>query len=191
MDIKIIYPHIKKASLLRKRITYTAEWLVLLAAFVCPIVNLAVGGKAWSVIVVMSLYIVHTLILSTDLVEYNRISQSIKFVFLVCILLILIDLYLYPGWADFVTAIINCVMLFVAGVLFFTDFKKQKKNMLPMLWLIAISLIRSIIGICLADGGKQEAFIVMCTFSSILLLLFIITLRKDLLRELQCRFHTR
>ena len=80
MEIKITYPYIEKNSLIRRRLLEAIEWLVLLAAFVCPIINIAVGGKAWSIIVLMSLYMIHSLILSPDLVEYNRMSQVIKFV---------------------------------------------------------------------------------------------------------------
>ena len=189
MEIKTVYPHIEKKSLVYRRFFRVVELLILIAAIACPIVNIAVGGKAWSIVVLTCLYMAHTLVIAPDLVEYNRISQSIKFIFLLCVLLLLIDAFLHPGWADFVTSIIICCALVVCGILFFTDFKKQRKNMLPIIWLIVISIIRSIFGICFARGEDQIVFILMCVLSFVLLFLFIITLKKALLRELGYRFH--
>lgn len=191
MEIKITYPHIEKGRLIGKHILTFVKWIFLLAAFICPIVNIAVGGKAWSVIVLMCLYMVHTLILSPDLVEYNRISQVIKFVFLLCTLLILIEFLLIPGWAGFATTVITCCGLIFSGILFFTDFNRQKKNMFPLFWLIGISLIRASVGILLSSGEEWASFMLMEVLSILLFLLFLAILKKDLMRELRCRFHTR
>ena len=78
MKLKITYPPIEKRKLQRKHFLRVIRWPVLFAVVACPIVNLAVGGRAWSLIVLMSIYMAWSLILSPDLVEYNRISQSIK-----------------------------------------------------------------------------------------------------------------
>lgn len=191
MEIKITYPYIEKNSLIRGRLLEAIEWLFLSTAFVCPVINIAVGGKAWSIIVLMSLYMIHTLILSPDLVEYNRISQFIKFVICLCILLVLIDVFLYPGWAAFTTSVICCCGLIVSGTLFFTDFQRQKKNMFPILLFVIFSMIRAIVGICLSKGEVRASFIFMEVLSLVLLLVFAITLRNDFIRELHCRFHIR
>lgn len=191
MEIKITYPYIEKNSLIRRRLLEAIEWLVLLAAFVCPIINIAVGGKVWSIIVLMSLYMIHSLILSPDLVEYNRISQFIKFLICLCILLVLIDVFLYPGWAAFATSVICCCGLIVSGTLFFTDFQRQKKNMFPILLFVIFSMIRATVGICLSVGENRASFIFMEVLSLVLLLVFAITLRNDFIRDLHCRFHIR
>ena len=191
MEIKITYPHIEKTSLIRRRLFDVIKWLALLAAFVCPIINTALGGKAWSIIVLMSLYMIYTLILSPDLVEYNRMSQVIKFVICLCILLLLIDVFLYPGWAVFTTSVICCFGLIVSGTLFFTDFQRQKKNMFPMLLFAVFLMIRATIGICLSVGEIRASFIFMEGLALILLLMLAATLGKDFIRELHCRFHIR
>ncbi|MBP3359637.1 MAG: hypothetical protein J6N52_02185 [Clostridia bacterium] len=191
MEIKITYPHIERRGLKRRQFLGAIEWLILFAAFVCPIINIAVGGKAWSIIVLMSLYMIHTLILSPDLVEYNRISQFIKFIICLCILLVLIDVFLHPGWVAFATSVICCCGLIVSGTLFFTDFRRQKKNMFPMLLFVAFSIIRAIVGICLFAGEVRASFILMEVLSLILLLMFAVTLGNDFIRELHCRFHIR
>ena len=78
MKVDITYPPVEKRRQRKKKLIRAAGWLMLLAAVICPVVNLAVGGKAWSLIVLMGLYMTWTLVLSPDLVEYNRISQFIK-----------------------------------------------------------------------------------------------------------------
>lgn len=191
MEIKITYPHIEKHGLVYKFILDILRWLFLAAAVVCPVINIILGGRAWSVIVLTVLYMVHTLILSPDLVEYNRISQFIKFIICLCILLVLIDVFLYPGWAVFATSVICCCGLIVSGTLFFTDFKRQKKNMFPMLLFVVFSIIRAIVGICLFAGEVRASFILMEVLSLILLLMFAVTLGNDFIRELHCRFHIR
>lgn len=191
MEIKITYPHIERRGLVYKFILDILRWLFLAAAVVCPVINIIFGGRSWSVIVLTVLYMVHTLILSPDLVEYNRISQFIKFIICLCILLVLIDVFLYPSWAVFATSVICCCGLIVSGTLFFTDFKRQKKNMFPMLLFVAFSIIRAIVGICLFVGEVRASFILMEILSLILLLMFAVTLGNDFIRELHCRFHIR
>ena len=101
---------------------------MLAAAIASVLVNWATGGKAWSLIVLMSLYMVWTLVLSPDLVEYNRISQFIKLITCTCILLTLIDVFLISGWAVIVVPIVGFGGLIVAGILFLTDLERQKQN---------------------------------------------------------------
>ena len=191
MEIKITYPHVEKRSLKRRRILTAVKWLVLSAASICPLINIAVGGKAWSVIVLMCLYMVYTMALSPDLVEYNRISQFIKFMICLCVFLMLIDVLLYPGWAVFTTSVICCCGLVISGALFITDFDRQKKNMFPMLLLVAFSMIWAAVGICSSIGESRASFILMEVLSVMVLLMFVITLGRGFVRELRCRFHVR
>ena len=91
MDIKITYPSPKKQRVRREAFLAIAKWPMIAATIICPVINFLVGGKAWSVIVLMGLYMVWTLAFSIDLVEYNRISQCIKYTFQICIMIVLID----------------------------------------------------------------------------------------------------
>jgi len=191
MEIKITYPHIEKTGLICKQLLAAIEGLGLLAVFVCPVINFVVGGKAWSIIVLMSWYTIYSLILSPDLVEYNRISQFIKLVICLCILLVLIDTFIYPGWAIFATSVICCCGLIISGTLFFTDFSRQKKNMLPVILFIIFSMIRAGFGICFSIGEIRVSFLLMEILSIILLLMFTITLGNDFKQELHCRFYIR
>lgn len=191
MQVKITYPHIEKRRVLHEKVVNLIKLMILLAAVICPIVNIAAGGKAWSIVVLMSLYMVYTMTLSPALVEYNRISQFIKFVGCVCVLLTLIDSLLAPGWSIITVSVILCCGLSISGILLFTDLEKQKHNMFPIILLIAIGIIRTIIGVCFYNGGNRIASIIMGIFALVLLILCITALKNDFVRELQRRFHVR
>lgn len=189
MKIKITYPHMEKRKLQRKRFLSVVRWPFLFAAYICPVVNLVTGGKAWSLIVLMSLYTVWKLLLSPDLVEYNRISQFIKLITCSCVLLSPIDIFLSPGWAIEVVPIVCFCGIAISGVLFFTDLERQKQNMLPLLLLTFLAIIGSVVGLCLYREEDRWALAVMGTFAVALLTACIIVLGGDFVRELRKRFH--
>lgn len=164
---------------------------MLFAALICPVLNLVTGGKAWSIVVLMGLYMAWVLVLSPDLVEYNRISQCIKLITCSCVLLALIDIFLAPGWAIEVVPIVCFAGLAVCGVLFFTDLERQKQNMLPMLLLILLALAGSIVGLSLWHEESRWALAVMGVFAFSLLTACAAILGHGLLREFRRRFHTK
>ncbi len=191
MKVKITYPAIAKRKLQRKKLLNILRWPFLGAAVTCPIVNLAIGGKAWSVIVLMGLYMVWRLVFAVDLVEYNRISQFTKLVLSSCVMLALIDYFLASGWAILVIPIVCFGGLVVAGTLFFTDFRRQKQNMMPMLTLIFLAMVGSSLGLSLWHGRGRWAMIVMGGLALALLIACIASTGRDFLRELKRRFHTK
>lgn len=191
MDIKITYPALKKRQTFLDWVRFILKCLALLAAVACPIINLCVGGKPWSLVVLMGLYTGWTLVLDPDLVEYNRISQFVKAVLCAVALLGLIDWTLSPGFAIKVLPIVIFGAVLVAGTLFFSDLQRQKQNMMPMLTLILISFIGTALGLSLYHGTGRWAMIVMGAVALGLLIGCIAILRKDFIRELKKRFHTK
>ena len=189
MQIKNTYPSVKKGKFGRKKLLNILRWPFLLAALGSMIANLCIGEPYWFIIVILSLYIVWRLLLSTDLVEYNRISQSIKLVIFSCLMLTLIDILLAPGWAIFVVPIVCFSGLALCAVLFFTDLETQKHNMLPLILLIFFSIIAS--GICLIFWHEHDfwPFIVLGGISLVLLISFVIVLGSDFRLEMKRRFH--
>lgn len=191
MDIKITYPALKKRQTFLDWLRFILKCLALAAIIACPIVNLCVGGKPWSLVVLMGVYTAWTLVLDPDLVEYNRISQFVKAVFCASLLLGLIDLALASGFAVKVLPIVIFSALLVAGGLFFSDLQRQKQNMMPMLTLILFSFIGTALGLSLYHGTGRWAMIVMGAVALGLLIGCIAILRKDFIRELKKRFHTK
>ena len=114
-----------------------------------------------------------------------------KLITCTCILLLLIDIFLSPGWAVEVVPIVCSVGLVVSAVLFFTDVERQKQNMLPMLLLIFIAIISSAFGLFLWHEESRWALAVMGAFGVALLAACAVVLKGDFLRELKRRFYTK
>ncbi len=191
MNIEITYPAISKRQFQQRKLQKALKWPFLLAAYACPIINFCIGGKAWSVLVLAGLYTVWTMVVSPDLVEYNRISQTVKLTVRACIVLGLLDLFLVEGLVLSVLPIVCFGALIVSGVMFFTDLERQKQNMLPLLWLILFTMVGAAVGLSIWHEGAHWALVVMQCVSVALLLVCIITLGGELLRECKRRFHTR
>lgn len=189
MNVNITYPPIKRGSFLRRRLLRILRWPFILAAIACVVVNVCIGGVVWSPIAIVGLFAVWKMVLSPDLVDYNRTSQFIKTVVYILILLAMIELLIVPGWAAFVIPIVGFTGVAIGGVLFFTDMETQKHNMLPLVLFLVFAIIGSTIGLTLWHEKNFWPFIVLDSVSVLLLLALIIVLGGDFLRELKRRFH--
>ena len=76
MNVKIVYPAVDKKRIRSYEFRSWVRWLFFLIAYACPIINIASGGHAWSIVVIWSLRFIWSFTFSPDLVEYNRISQT-------------------------------------------------------------------------------------------------------------------
>lgn len=191
MKVKITYPTISKRKLRLVEWRYVIQWPFLFVAYMAPIINILVKGKAWSVVVLWALFILWNLVFSPSLVEYNRISQFTKSVAYGAIMLILIDVFLAPGWAREIVTIVFFGGLIITGILFFTDLDKQKQNMMPMIWMIFISLLGVIASYIFFIKESGWEVIVMGAVALALLLSSILVLGKQFLTEFTKRFHTK
>ena len=188
MKVNITYPSKKSKNISRRRLLQILRWPFIGAALACIIVNICVGGKAWSAIAVVALFGIWKQIFAVDLVEYNRISQLIKSIMYIVIILALIDLLIVSIWAIGVLAIIGYSGLILSGILFLTDLKKQKQNMLPMFFYIVVDLIASVVGFVYADQSNLWTVIVLAAVSFVLLFVCIVVLRKEFVNELKKGF---
>ena len=188
MQIELIYPPVEKRRLARPRIAHYCKWAFLFAGLMCAVVNLSTGGKAWSVVVIWSMWMVWAQLISPDIVEFNRISQSIKLIVNACILLVMIDWLLTPGWAAEVVPIIGYSTLIIVSILFFTDMETQRQNMLPLLLFCAACLVGSIVGLATLREHESWPFAVLCAIAFSLLVGCAVNLGKDFLLECRKRF---
>ncbi len=191
MKVEITYPPMQKQKSQRDDIINWVRWPFLFVAFICPLLNICVGGHAWSLVVLWSIWIVWSFVFSTDLVEYNRLSQSIKLIADTSVLLVMIDVLLAPGWAIEVVPIVCFSGLAVAGILLFTDFDRQKQNISPMLLMMAASIACSVVGLIFWKEESRWALVVMGAFALALLAACFMLLGNDLLREFKKYFHTK
>lgn len=188
MKIKITYPKVSPKIIKHQRLINFMKWPLLIAVVICPIINLITGGKAWSLVVLMSIYIAWDLVISRDLVEYNRISQFVKLITLTSLLLITIDVFLAPGWALEAVPILIFSGLIVTSVLFFTDIERQKQNIFPFLFLILLSIFSSIIGLSFYHEKDSWPLTVMGAVALFLLITLSITLKENIINELKKGF---
>ena len=188
MKIKITYPKVSPKIIKHQRLINFMKWPLLIAVVICPIINLITGGKAWSLVVLMSIYMAWNLVISRDLVEYNRISQFVKLITLTSLLLIIIDIFLAPGWALEAVPILIFSGLIVTSVLFFTDIERQKQNIFPFLFLILLSIFSSIIGLSFYHEKDSWPLTVMGAVALFLLITLSITLKENIINELKKGF---
>lgn len=188
MKIKITYPKVSPKIIKHQRLINFMKWPLLIAVVICPIINLITGGKAWSLVVLMSIYMTWDLVISRDLVEYNRISQFVKLITLTSLLLITIDVFLAPGWALEAVPILIFSGLIVTSVLFFTDIERQKQNIFPFLFLILLSIFSSIVGLSFYHEKDSWPLTVMGAVALFLLITLSITLKENIINELKKGF---
>ena len=188
MKIKITYPKVSPKIIKHQRLINFMKWPLLIAVVICPIINLITDGKAWSLVVLMSIYMAWDLVISRDLVEYNRISQFVKLITLTSLLLITIDVFLAPGWALEAVPILIFSCLIVTSVLFFTDIERQKQNIFPFLFLILLSIFSSIIGLSFYHEKDSWPLTVMGVVALFLLITLTITLKENIINELKKGF---
>ena len=188
MKIKITYPKVSPKIIKHQRLINFMKWPLLIAVVICPIINLITGGKAWSLVVLMSIYMAWDLVISRDLVEYNRISQFVKLITLTSLLLITIDIFLAPGWALEAVPILIFSGLIVTSVLFFTDIERQKQNIFPFLFLILLSIFSSVIGLSFYHEKDSWPLTVMGIVALFLLITLSITLKENIINELKKGF---
>lgn len=188
MKIKITYPKVSPKIIKHQRLINFMKWPLLIAVVICPIINLITGGKAWSLVVLMSIYMAWDLVISRDLVEYNRISQFVKLITLTSLLLITIDVFLTPGWSLEAVPILIFSGLIVTSVLFFTDIERQKQNIFPFLFLILLSIFSSIIGLSFYHEKDSWPLTVMGVVALFLLITLTITLKENIINELKKGF---
>lgn len=188
MKIKITYPKVSPKIIKHQRLINFMKWPLLIAVVICPIINLITGGKAWSLVVLMSIYMAWNLVISRDLVEYNRISQFVKLITLTSLLLITIDVFLAPGWALEAVPILIFSGLIVTSVLFFTDIERQKQNIFPFLFLILLSIFSSVIGLSFYHEKDSWPLTVVGAVALFLLITLSITLKENIINELKKGF---
>ena len=191
MKINITYPEVAKKNFKRRKFKEIMMWPMIILAIASVIVNLCVGGVWWWPVSLMGLYMIWRLLIDIDLVEYNRISQFIKMTIYSCILMFLIDYFIVSGWALDVINIVSFGSIIISGVLFYTDFNRQKQNMLPILFLIIIAIIWSVVGLFLALEMKEWPLIVLGSVALLFLITIIIILRGDFIREIKSRLHVK
>nr|MCR5004871.1 hypothetical protein [Clostridiales bacterium] len=129
------------------------------------------------------------LFVSPDVIEYSLIRQTSKAILFIAVLQALIDQLLVPGWAGFVIPISGAAALILTAIFFAIDVHTQKQNMMPMIWLILLSLL--FFGATFIGWPELNwPMIVLGSVAAVLAVLGLILFHKEVWLELKKRFHT-
>ena len=197
MNINVTYPELSKKKATRAKLIRILRLPFIISAIACPIINIATKGLPWSIIVLFGLNIIWNMVVAIDLIEYNRTSQSIKFITYSTIMLILIDVFITPNitWGSFVIPIVTFSGLVLSAVLFFTDFERQRHNLMPFLVIDIICILASAIMIILIREESLDMvlwpYITLGGVSLGILVALILTMKGGFIGELKRRFHAK
>ena len=190
MNPKIIYPVPERQTSFYRGLRDLVRIVFLSAAAVCLIVNFFVKGKPWSLIVVWSLFSIWRLAFALRLAEFSIYSHAARVSFHIAVLLILIDFFLAPGWAETVVPIVLFGDLLVMFILFYLTYDRRQRHIVSIFLLGLLNL--AFIPYSLHSWPIENwiAFAFQAASFALLAALILIS-RKDLLYELKVRFMTR
>lgn len=191
MKINYTYPVPEKKIRTRRKAQFVCLLVFLALGLASIIVNICVGGKAWSAIACWGLFMVYSLTISPDVIEFNRIRQSVKVAVYSCIMLILIDRFLVSGWAVGVVSIVCFAVLIGVCVLLYTDFERQRHNMLPIIIFAVITLVGSLIIFAVQKENVIWQAIVALSLSVAVLIECLIIMKSNFKNEITKIFHVK
>lgn len=189
MEIENVYPHAKTGGRFLRVLYENIKWVLFIGAVAAVIVNLAVGGKKWSYVVIVSCVIAWN-ILYRPTIQASIISRGCVLSSEIAVLLAVIDRVLAPGWASFVIPMILAATLAALTALFFADRRRQSRNVMPLVISLFASTVACAI-ILFIVGGFSVPLLVLAALSLSLLIAAIATLRGGLIIEAKKYFHTK
>ena len=192
MKVKNTYPPAsKKGKVDLSTVIKWAKWPFIIAVIATPVINLILGGQAWSLVALWGLFMLWSFTISPQLVEYNRLSNVAKLVTYSAILLVIIKYTIAPTMDISVIVLVGAGGLVLLGILFFSNLRRQKQNVFPLLLFIVMSVILGVVAIIIWRGKTSWPYIVFASIAIGFLLTIAIVLREDLLNEIKKRFHTK
>lgn len=190
MKYKIAYPKPKKKLTLKIEWRWTILALLWAGVITTGIVNLATGGKPWSLVVIGGEYLFYRIILRQPLVENSKIGKLTDAILSTCLYLILIDIIYGDGWSVSVVPILTFSLLIIQGVVFFSFYRRQRKNFMPIYW-VSIGGLVAIISALIGFPKINWPIIVLGSIAFAILIISVIALRKPIWTELKKKFHTK
>ena len=187
MNLKITYPIPVRQNSFYRTMRNIVRIMFLTAAFVCVLLNIILKGKAWSLIVLWSLFSIWQLIFSLKLVEYSIFSH-ITYIFIDTIVLLwLIDRFLAPGWASTVIPIVFFAAMLTMFIIYFVTYDRKHRHLASMLVMgvLTLAAIPYYTHNWPIENWVAVAFQIA---STVLFLILLIINWKDIPAELKVRF---
>ena len=76
MKVECVYPIPPKRRIQRHQLICAARWPFLAAAIACPVVNLCLGGSAWSLVALWGLWMLWGDLVAPTMVEKNSPAEK-------------------------------------------------------------------------------------------------------------------
>lgn len=190
MKIENDYPKIKKQ--VNKFLIFRRICLLVFVAsiVVCGIVNLAVGGKVWMLYVLGAEIIFYFAFLNKPLIDNTFVKRLTYLVFIICAYLYLINIIEDEHWSYFVINIISFSLIIIQLLMFFLEFKLQKKKFMPLFLTSIGSVIFCILSITKVVKINW-AIIVLGSLGLLVLLILFIFYRKTIVQDLKRYYSTK
>lgn len=189
-EFRISYPKKNKINFFLYRCRKILKWIMIFAAIICPIVNYETGGKPWSIVAIWGIIFFWKTFLSPDVLEFSALSTVFRFSSNSIILLVLIGVFLSPGWLGFVLPIVGFGTLILSAILFLINFSKHKTDAMPLIFETLVALVSYII-VRYVTGLVNWPMIVMGSIALFFTITGIIAFHKNIGNEIVKRFHTR
>jgi hypothetical protein len=184
------YPVYKKISSRGTKFRFWSIMALIVLTVATVIVNIAVGGRTWSLYVVVGSIINYQTFFSRKQVESSLIRKFIVIVLSVCILLIIIQ-FLSRSEVNAIQIIVPILLwgtLILSAFLYFFDFPAQKSHILPILFTICLSLICIGTGLWLFNTIRWPSIVLM-SISTFIVLFAMLFYRKPVWAELRKKLH--
>lgn len=185
-----LYPVARRISSRRKRLRFWGITALIVLTTTAVIVNIAVGGRTWSLYAVAGALIHYQTFYARKLVESSLIRKFISIVLSVCVLLVIIQILAHSDVAavQFIIPILLWGTLILAAFLYFLYFPSQKSHVLPILFTICLSLVCIGTGIWIFDTIKWPS-VVLLSISTFIVLFTVLFYREPVKAELRKKLH--
>ena len=189
-DMRISYDKTSKASNFMHKLRQVLKFLSINAAVLCPFINYFLKGKMWSVVVLWSIFVFWKLFLAPDVLEFTSIGTVFRIGSYAIIELILVDLFLSPGWIGFVLPIVGFGILILSAILFLIRLDTHRNNIMPLIWETIIALA-AFIAVYYIKDELNWPMITLGAVAAVFALVGLVAFHRDIRAELKKRFHTK
>lgn len=188
MNPKIIYPIPVRQNLAYVYFRNYSRIVFIVISLICIIINFLTHTKPWSLIVAWCLFSLWRLIFSLKIVEFSIFSHAIRACMHVMVLLVLIDHFLAPGWAQTVIPIFLFAVTLIMMILFYAIYDKKDRHLASILFLglfVLISIPYSLHSLPITNWIAFSFNVA----SVVLLIILIIINYKDVIYEVKARLN--
>ena len=146
-EIKICYPIPRRRLLDLVKLRRAALRLLLAAGGACVLVNICTGGSAWSLIVLVSMWLLWSNLLARPLVEDSLQERISRLMLGVCLLVLTVELLYGGSYTGIVLPVLLGSTLTALALIFWLGRRQSLMPLLRLLVLAALDMLVSAFGL--------------------------------------------